>query len=108
MLDEQEFERVTEHFRQGKSELVKTPPSLIPGWQHPVMTAATKRMLDEYNQITGFGETNPDAIWHHRASLYGPPCHLCGKPLRTPEARFCAACGAVRAGSGELNGPSDR
>ncbi len=31
-------------------------------------------------------ETNPNAIWHHRLSLYGPPCHRCGKPLQQHEA----------------------
>ena len=50
--------------------------------------------LKLYNEITGFGETNVNAIWHHRASDYGPPCATCGKPLRTPRASFCAACGA--------------
>jgi hypothetical protein len=47
-----------------------------------------------YREMTGFAETNVNAIWHHRASLYGPLCSTCGKPLRTPRAKFCAACGA--------------
>jgi hypothetical protein len=47
-----------------------------------------------YLELTGYQETNPDAIWHHRVSMYGPACQACGKPLRTPEASFCAACGA--------------
>jgi hypothetical protein len=50
--------------------------------------------LKLYNEITGFGETNVNAIWHHRASDYGPACVTCGKPLRTPCASLCAACGA--------------
>jgi hypothetical protein len=50
-------------------------------------------MLQAYARITGFAETNPNAVLHHRASLYGPPCDGCGKPLRTPRAKFCAACG---------------
>ena len=76
MLDEDEFARAIRHFREGNSD----PP----------------RLLEEYNRITGFGETNPNAVWHHRISLYGPACSMCGKPLRTPAARFCAACGTVR------------
>lgn len=52
--------------------------------------------LAKYHEFTGFEETNANALWHHRASLYGPPCSACGKPLRTPQANFCAACGKVR------------
>ena len=50
----------------------------------------------EYERMTGFSETNANAVMHHRISIYGPPCNNCGKPLRTPRASFCAACGASR------------
>ena len=50
-------------------------------------------MLEMYRLLTGFEETNPNAIFHHIVELYGPPCPQCHKPLRTTEARFCAACG---------------
>jgi hypothetical protein len=43
-------------------------------------------MLDAYERITGQKESNPNAIGHHRVSLYGPPCKSCGKPLRSPLA----------------------
>ena len=49
-------------------------------------------MLREYKRITGFPETNPTALNHHQVALYGPPCEYCGKPLRTPDAKLCAAC----------------
>ena len=49
--------------------------------------------LRAYKQMTGFEETNVDALYHHRLSLYGPPCPRCAKPFRTPKASFCAACG---------------
>ena len=55
-----------------------------------------REALAEYQRITGFPETNPAALWHHRLALYGPPCEACDKPLRTPEAKLCAACGAKR------------
>jgi hypothetical protein len=55
-----------------------------------------KPMLDYYNNLTGFGETEPNAIFHHRISQYGPPCENCGKPYRTPKASFCAASGNKR------------
>lgn len=46
-----------------------------------------------YKQYTGMSATNHAAIYHHRISLYGPPCPNCGKPLRTSRASFCAECG---------------
>jgi len=49
-----------------------------------------------YHELTGFEETNPQALWHHRLADYGPPCGHCGKPLRTPRAKLCAACGHLR------------
>jgi hypothetical protein len=53
--------------------------------------------LRRYQQITGYPENNPQNIWHHRLSKFGPPCSTCGKPLRTPKAKLCAECGAPRA-----------
>jgi len=38
-----------------------------------------------------------DHLMKHRLAAYGPPCTTCGLPLRTPEAKLCAACGAKRA-----------
>ena len=49
-------------------------------------------MLREYKRITGFPETNPMALYHHKIWMYGPPCEYCGKPLRTPDVKLCGAC----------------
>ena len=52
--------------------------------------------LKLYFGLTSLREANIMNIWHHRASLYGPPCLECGKPLRNPKARICAYCGCNR------------
>jgi hypothetical protein len=74
MLDEHEFSLVAAHFSK---------------------TDRGKAAVDEYNRITGFAETNWNAVWHHRISIYGPPCLRCGKVLRTPIAFKCFECGYV-------------
>jgi hypothetical protein len=51
--------------------------------------------LKRYFEITGHRETNIQALWHHRLSLFGPPCSVCDKPLRTPRAKMCAECGST-------------
>jgi len=78
MLDDEEFQRVTSLMYKGDGETLRER-----------MFGA---LLREYARVTGFLETNPNAIYHHKLSLYGPPCTKCGKPLRTPEAKLCGTC----------------
>lgn len=78
MLDEDEWEHIG---------------PLLSGAADPIIREAA---LDLYEDMTGIRETNINAIWHHRIKEYGPPCTKCGKPLRTPRASFCAACGETR------------
>jgi hypothetical protein len=73
MLDEQEWAEVLPSLHQGAQEA-----------------------LTHYNQMTGLGEANPNAIWHHRTGIYGPPCENCGKPYRTPHVKYCVACKNTR------------
>ena len=77
MLDDVEWERVwhahrvaMDHHRDGR----------------PVALA-------EYERLTGFKETNINALFHHRISCHGTPCPRCGKVLRTPVAFKCFECG---------------
>ena len=50
--------------------------------------------LDAYERITGFRETNATALHHHRISLFGPPCTVCGRVLRTAATTKCFECEA--------------
>lgn len=94
MLDEEEYKRIHEIYidctKKSKvyrettgSPLDKTPLSDL-----------FKPVSEEYERITGFKDFHHNAIIHHRISIYGQPCKCCGKPLRTPNAKMCAACGA--------------
>ena len=55
-----------------------------------------KELLEYYNDLTGFGETEPNAIMHHSLEQIGPDCENCGKPYRTPKAKLCASYGNKR------------
>jgi len=89
MLDEGEWEQVAALFQDTVNRAANETAPANKGTGH------RERALERYFQITGFRETNANALWHHRISLFGPPCVACGKPLRTPKARLCAECGAA-------------
>ncbi|MEO8146979.1 MAG: hypothetical protein ABI723_05040 [Bacteroidia bacterium] len=84
MLDEAEYEQARLYYSEEFKNLKHNRQERF------------KKILDYYFEITGFEETEPNAIMHHRISIYGPPCENCGKPYRTPQASFCAACGHKR------------
>ena len=96
MLDDDEWRVVEPLLRNSMSDLKQYRQE----HQVPFAEARDKALglaaLTKYRELTGFNETNINALWHHHASLYGPPCVACGKPLRTPQATLCAACGKVR------------
>jgi predicted RNase H-like HicB family nuclease len=59
-------------------------------------SACLQPALDKWFEMTDYRETDFWNLWHHQVEQYGKPCSKCGKPLRTPEASFCAACGEKR------------
>lgn len=98
MLDEQEWSQFAEPLGNIVGLIKKV--RLEQGLSLPeAAKVAGLEALYRYREITGFVETNVNALWHHRLSLFGPPCSSCGKPLRTPKAKHCAECGAARADS---------
>ncbi|MGF7170299.1 hypothetical protein FHS91_001976 [Sphingobium xanthum] len=77
--------------------------TIFPLLQAGAQAGEKQPALEAYFRLTGFRETNFNAIWHHRRSLYGPCCKHCGRPLRTSRARWCAACGGERIEGGVLS-----
>jgi hypothetical protein len=93
MLDEREWEQVLPHLAHGIHDIRAYHQAHGGGLMEAKMQVYGNGALQRYYEITGYRETSINALWHHRLSLYGPPCLSCGKPLRTPRAKFCAACG---------------
>ena len=100
MLDEDEWREVSAALTRGiqsiQARRAATGASLAEATTGRFLQAHYAEALDLYERVTGYREVNPLALWHHRRSLYGPPCATCGKPLRTPAAKLCAACGSRR------------
>jgi hypothetical protein len=93
MLDEQEYEAVIYLWRNAIPMAKEFKQKQNPPIEKLSFDEIFRPMREKYKEITGFEETNHIAIMHHRISMYGEPCENCGKPLRTPRASFCAACG---------------
>jgi hypothetical protein len=96
MLDEEEYKVVDELYSQavGNTREYRVRNGL------PLSNVPIEELFvpvrNAYKKMTGMDESNHNAIMHHRISIYGEPCKNCGKPLRTPKASFCAACGQVK------------
>jgi hypothetical protein len=63
MLDDDEFRQVM--------SLLPTQDIIPEG--RDSLRARFVPMLAEYERITGLRETNPNVVFHHCLSLYGPP-----------------------------------
>ncbi|OCK50998.1 hypothetical protein BA768_04230 [Chryseobacterium sp. CBo1] len=87
MLDSEEgkvaSKLLAEGFKESKRQRKHSPENF-------------RKLLDYYKDLTGYEETNPNAIMHHFIDMYGPDCENCGKPYRTETATFCPKCGNKR------------
>ena len=80
MLDEAEFAEVAALY----SESMKATKQFREQWNIPLEHASIDQRFSpvrlRYEQLTGMRDCNENAIMHHRISLYGPPCEVCGRP----------------------------
>jgi hypothetical protein len=92
MLDETEYAEILRLYGEG----ARATKEFREKWGLPLdgvrPNDRMRPLLIRYEQMTGYVETVPNAVMHHRLSMYGPPCERCGKPLRTPKAKLCGAC----------------
>lgn len=107
MLDENEFAVVADLYSQG----IRATKEFRQKYNIPLKDVPREGrfvpMLDAYEKMTGFRETNPNAVIHHRISTYGPPCPCCEKVLRTPVAFKCFECGYIVHPTGDLVRPPE-
>src|SRR5262249_42876297 len=93
MLDEAEFSEISlvhractrmakQYREQHRVRLDETP-----------LTEFYAPLQQAYARLGGSSVADPHHILKHRLANLGPPCRRCGRPLRTPRARLCAACG---------------
>jgi hypothetical protein len=97
MLDEQEWGRIEEMLCKRRAlldeHLARTHRAPLE-YASELKEETYREALALHSTLTGSVDANLHALWQHRLALYGPPCAECGKPLRTPAARRCFACGA--------------
>jgi hypothetical protein len=98
MLDEEEFAIVDSLLARAVRRIKEAVRFQEPASRETFILEQYRPLLEAYHRITGEAfPLHPLHLYHHRISKYGPPCHQCRKPLRTPRAKHCAACGAMRA-----------
>lgn len=92
MLDEQEFAELEPLLGDGLRATKETRAKLGLPLEQVDVTKVFQPALDAYERMTGFRETDPYVLRHHRISLYGPLCPACHRPGRTPRAARCVEC----------------
>jgi hypothetical protein len=102
MLTDEEWSEVVPHLTSGIEQIKRYREEHQCGLAEATQKGFGQDALAMYERMTGFKETNPNALFHHRLSLYGPACRSCGKPLRTPIASSCAVCGTERGINNEI------
>ena len=93
MLTDEEWAEVQPLLEMDIDDIKRTRIGAGMGLREAI-DARAHRSCQRYFEITGVKETNPNALWHHRLSVYGPECQTCGHLFRTPHATFCANCGS--------------
>jgi hypothetical protein len=96
-LDEAEFALIYDLYAAAVRTIKEQGRVCKPDCWEELIMQQYRPVLDAYRRITGSDhEGHPSLLMHHRVSTHGPICRGCGKPLRTPKASYCAACGTKR------------
>lgn len=93
MLDETEFAAVEQVHRDCTANVKAYREEHRTALEDAPRADLMRPVLDTYRELTGVTADDADHVLKHRLALIGPPCVACGRPLRTPRAAVCAACG---------------
>lgn len=89
MLDDEEYHQFARVLQEGIQQYKFRKQN----GEKLTMNEIFEPAMKEYERMTGLAGIHPNVIAHHRIADFGDPCTNCGKPLRTPQAKLCAACG---------------
>ena len=92
MLDEAEYALFVNEtfFRPSRLSKGKSPEEVRDLFQE-----GQRRGLEVYFMLTGFRETNANAVHHHRLKIYGPPCGWGQKGKAKSRAGLATALGPL-------------
>lgn len=93
MLDEEEWAEMEPLLRKSLRQIQECRAETGASLRQALENNLDLPALVLYRELTGYVETNFNAIWHHRRSDFGPKCPTCGNLLRTPRAKLCPECG---------------
>lgn len=93
MLNEEEFGEIREVYSDCRKSIKEYREKRGVQLKDVPIEQLMRPVQEKYYELTGTGGYTADELLKHRISLHGPLCPNCGRPLRTPAARLCAACG---------------
>jgi hypothetical protein len=93
MLDEAEWAQVEPLLRKFIVEIQRYRRQRRASLSEALTAVPTTEARNKVLELTGYYESDPTAIWHHRRASFGAPCSHCGSLLRTRRAKLCAECG---------------
>ena len=96
MLDEKEFKIIAKLYHQAFSATKEFRVEHKLPIENCSIDDRFRPVRETYEKMTGMKDCHQNVVMHHRISIYGEPCKNCGKPLRTLQANFCAACGKTK------------
>lgn len=100
MLEEAEYQFIRAIDQEFEPKYKQAFASSLPGQQKKseldeIKSAWNAKVSAAYFAVTG-EEPRSCSVWSHCLPNLGPICAACGKPLRTPQSKMCAACNAAR------------